>query len=301
MSIVRRIPPWRCVPRHVIQGVESYAHTSEPILCLHDYPKEAVRRKVLQGDAEHVYFGTCDALVAVNRSTGLKTHWHMSSGNACAVTSRGEFVFVSRVPHWIQVASPTHGPLWTKGVGDIGCPFDATVTASEAEVWVLFVKHSVTLHAFALRNGTWLREVLPNCLELQRAVLVDTTPSGLICLAVQDRDEDDALVGPARGLVVMHPEGGMLMACRTSFWFEDFGVARGGDTILVSGTKCIHVIRLADGAVVNARASLDSRVVVVSDGIRLQMGRPHTKIIHPHTKIVHTSTGAVVVKFRQRA
>lgn len=294
MSIVRRLPPWRRVPRHAIQGIESYAHAGEPILWLHDYPEEAVWPKAFQADADHVCFGTCDALVAVNRSTGLRTHWHMSSGNACAVTSRGEFVFVSRVPHWIQLASPTHGPLWTKGVGDIGCPFDATVTASEDEVWVLFVEHRVALHAFALHNGTWLREVLPNCLELQRAVLVDTTPSGLICLAVQDRDEDDALVGPAQGLVVMHPEGGMLMTCRTPFWFENFGVARGGDTILVNGTKCIHVIRLADGAVVNARASLDSRMVAVSDGIRMQLGRPHTKIIH-------TPTGAVTVKFRRRA
>lgn len=294
MSIVRRIPPWRCVPRHVIQGVESYAHTGEAVLCLHDYPKEALWPKALQGDAEHVYFGTCDALVAVNRSTGLKTRWHMSSGNACAITSRGEIVFVSRVPHWIQLASPTHGPLWTKGVGDIGCPFDATVTAGETEVWVLFVEHSVTLHAFALHDGTWLREVLPNCLELQRAVLVDTTPSGLICLAVQDRDEDDALTGPAQGLVVVHPEGGMLIACRTPFWFEDFGVARSGNTLLVNGKKCIHVIRLADGAVIGRHASLDSRVIVVSEGIRLQMGRPHTKIIH-------TPTGAVVVKFRRRA
>ncbi len=295
MSIVRRIPAWRRVARHVIQRVEGYAHFSEVVSCLYEFPDETLQNKTLQLDAEHLCFGNLSALVVANIATGLQQELTFVYATLCAVTPRGDAILLRALPYRVELFSKTQGTLWTTDLDPFGRPYDATVTAA-GEVWILFADlfaEPKALHAFALCDGTWLRQVLPDHSALTYAVSLDITPSGLICLVLQDADEYDSQELEGHCVVVLHPDGRVFMACRTESPFLTFGVARDGDTLLMAHRQSIRAIRLADGKVVNTHRSCHYQIVdVTGGGIYVHAENSH------HLKIVHTPTGAVVMKFR---
>lgn len=292
MSVVRRIGSWRRVTRHVVQCVEGYAHSSEVVSCLYEFPDETFQIKTLQLDAEHLCFGDLSALVVANLVTGLQRELPRVYATLCAVTPSGDVILLRALPYRVELFSKTQDTLWTTNLDSFGLPYDAAITAA-GEVWILLAGESKALHAFALRDGTWLRQVLPGHSALTHAVSLDITPSGFICLVLQDADEYDSQELEGHSVVVLHPNGCVFMACRTETPFLTFGVARGGDTLLMAHRQSIRAIRLADGKLVRAHRAGPYQIVgVTGGGICIRTKNSH------HLKIVHTPTGALVMKFR---